>query len=155
MKSFWYFSRQKSIEKNMKLIKFTKEGLDATKREYQELVAKREPAVRELSRAREMGDLSENGLYHAAKANLRSIDSRMRRLSNMIKLADVVSSPKFLVEESGRKIEYEIVGDFEADPHNNKISANSPIGRALIGKKPGARVEITTPKGVRTLKILE
>src|SRR3990167_5327534 len=99
----------------MRQIKFTKEGLSQIQKEHDALEESRPAAVRELSRARELGDLSENGLYHAAKANLRSIDSRMRRLSNMIKLADVLSSPKFLLEEDGNKIEYEIVGDFEAD----------------------------------------
>lgn len=139
----------------MKTIRFTKLGLEQIKQEYQTLVDSRPPAVKELSRARELGDLSENGLYHAAKANLRSIDSRLRRLSTQIKLADVVSSQKFLVEQDGKKIEYEIVGDYEANPANHKISAYSPIGRALQGRKPDDTVKIETPNGTKVLKILK
>lgn len=139
----------------MKTIRFTREGLNKIKQEFTELTLKRAPAVKELSRAREMGDLSENGLYHAAKANLRSIDSRIRRLTLQIKLAEIVESPRIIVEENGKQTEYQIVGDFEADPTKNKVSANSPIGSSLINKKPGDIVEIFTPKGKRTLKILK
>jgi len=139
----------------MKRIKFTKEGMGQFKTEYEKFKNLRPEAVRELSRARELGDLSENGLYHAAKARLRSIDSQLKRLSNQIKLADIVSVKKILVEQDGEKIEYLIVGDYEADPSQNKISSNSPIGSSLLGKKPGETVEIQTPKGKLTLKILE
>ena len=85
-------------------------------------------------------------------------------MSNQIKLAKVVPSKKILVEqdspprlagEAGKRIIYEIVGDFEADPSQNKISANSPIGSSLIGRKPGEEVVILTPKGKLTLKILK
>lgn len=139
----------------MKKIKFTKEGLEKLKTEYMKLKTDRPGAVRELSRARELGDLSENGLYHAAKANLRSIDGRLRRLSYQIKVANIVPARKILVEQNGREIKYQIVGDFEANPSQNKISANSPIGNSLIGRKPGEEVEIQTPKGKLTLKILK
>ena len=139
----------------MKLIKFTKEGLEEIKAEYERLKSSRPDAVKELSRARELGDLSENGLYHAAKANLRSIDSRLRRMSGQIKFAEVVPSPKILVEQNGEKIEYKIVGDFEADPQNYKISANSPIGQALSNRREGDFVNVQTPKGNIEIKILK
>jgi transcription elongation factor GreA len=139
----------------MRKIKFTQAGLALLKKELFELEQKRPGAVRELSRARELGDLSENGLYTAAKARLRSIDGRIRRLSEMIKLADVVSSQKYIVEQSGQKIEYEIVGDYEANPSKNKISSNSPIGRALIGKMAGDEITIQTPSGEKVLRVLE
>lgn len=139
----------------MRLIKFTKEGLEALKKEYEELKASRPDAVRELSRARELGDLSENGLYHAAKSRLRSIDSRIQRLSRQILIANVVKSKKYLVEQNGQTIEYEIVGDFEADPAQRRLSSNSPIGKALLGKAAGDIVEISTPKGPLTLKIIK
>ena len=139
----------------MRKIKFTKEGLKQLKTEYEKLKTLRPGAVRELSRARELGDLSENSLYHAAKARLRSIDNQINRFSNQIKIAQVVRSKKYLVELNGRQVEYEIVGDFEANPSQNKISANSPIGNSLVGKKPGDAVEIQTPKGKLHLKILK
>lgn len=139
----------------MQRIKFTKEGLDRLKTEYEKLRNLRPEAVRELTRARELGDLSENSLYHAAKARLRSIDNQLRRLSNQIKLAEVVRVRKITVEQNGKLVEYQIVGDYEADPSQNKISANSPIGSSLLGKKPGDIVEILTPKGKLMLKILK
>lgn len=139
----------------MKTIKFTKEGLEKIKTEYEDLKDSRPNAVKELSRARELGDLSENSLYHAAKSRLRSIDSQLRRLSNQIKLAQIVQPQKILVEQEGKKIEYLIVGDLEADPLQNKISPNSPIGSSILNKKPGDTVEIQTPKGKLTLKILK
>lgn len=139
----------------IKLIKFTKEGLKALDNEIKNLEEARPAAVKELSRAREMGDLSENGLYTAAKARLRSIDSQLRRLTNQMKLAQVVSTQKITVEENGKQIEYEIVGDFEADPVNNKISTNSPIGNALRYSVAGEIITIPTPKGGRKLKVVK
>ncbi|KKQ96088.1 MAG: Transcription elongation factor GreA [Candidatus Levybacteria bacterium GW2011_GWB1_39_7] len=139
----------------MRRVKFTKEGFDNLKAEYEKLLKERPEAVGTLKAARELGDLSENSLYHTAKANLRSIDSRLGRLSNMIKLATVVRPKKFTVEQDGKKVVYEIVGDFEANPADKKISANSPIGNALIDKKIGDHVSIKTPKGKITIKILK
>lgn len=147
----------------MRRIKFTKEGLAKLKTEYEKLKTDRPSAVKELSRARELGDLSENGLYHAAKANLSSIDSRLRRLSTMIKLAYIGEPPtdrvgigsKVIVEQNGKKIEYQIVGDYEADPLNKKISSNSPIGRAIFGKKANEKTQVETPNGTLLLKIAQ
>lgn len=139
----------------MRQIKFTKKGLENIQNEYDKLLSERPNAVKELVRARELGDLSENGLYHAAKARLRSMDSQLRRMSSQIKLAQVVPSKNILVEQDGKEIEYQIVGDFEADPSQNKISANSPIGSSLISKIPGDIVEIQTPKGILKIKILK
>ncbi len=139
----------------MKLIKYTPEGLDNLKVQIAQIQESRPAAVKELTRAREMGDLSENGLYTAAKARLRSMDSNLRRLTYQMKLAQVVASQKYIVEENDKKIEYELVGDFEADPINHKISANSPIGVSLKNAKVGDSVIISTPKGSRTLKVIE
>ena len=139
----------------LRRIKTTQEGLQKLKAELEQLTADRPNAVKELTRARELGDLSENGLYTAAKARLRSIDGQLRRLDAQIKLADVVETQKFLVEQDGKQVEYEIVGDYEADPANHKISAFSPIGSQLKGKKTGDVITITTPGGSKTLKILK
>lgn len=146
-----------------KLIKFTKEGLEDLKKELESIKIARPAAVMELKRAREMGDLSENGLYTAAKGRLRSMDSRIERIDRMIKLADVYESPKdhigvgskITVEQNDKQIEYSIVGDFEADPLNHKISSKSPIGMSLIGKKIGEEAQIQTPKGTTILKVLK
>lgn len=147
----------------MRRIKFTKEGLDKVRQDHEKLLAERPAAVVTLKQARELGDLSENGLYHAAKANLSSIDSRLRRLSMMIKLAYIGEPPtdrvgigsKVIVEQNGKKIEYQIVGDYEADPLNKKISSNSPMGRAIFGKKANEKTQVETPNGILLLKIVQ
>lgn len=138
----------------MQKIKFTKEGLRKLEAECEKLKTDRPDAVREPTRARELGDLSENSLYHAAKIRLRSIDYQLRKISDQIKLAQIVRAQKVLVEREGQQIEYQIVGDFEANPSQNKISANSPIGNSLLNKKPGDTAKIQTPKGKLKLKIL-
>lgn len=138
-----------------KKIKFTKEGYAALESEYLRLQNERPAAVKELTRAREMGDLSENGLYTAAKARLRSMDSAMRRIKNQMKLAEVVNTKKITVEREGAQIDYEIVGDYEADPVNHKISENSPIGNALKNAKEGDTVQIQTPRGTTSLNVVK
>lgn len=138
----------------MKLIKFTPKGLAELQKKLEQFKNDRPAAVTELSRAREMGDLSENGLYTAAKSQLRSIDSQIRRIENQIKLAEVVDTKKITIEQDGQRIEYEIVGDFEADPTNRKISANSPIGNALKSAKQGETIQIQTPRGIKKFKVL-
>lgn len=135
-------------------IRFTQEGLKKLKAEYEKLKISRPDAVRELARARELGDLSENSLYHAAKASLRRLDSRLSRLLHQIKLAKVVRIKKVTVEQDDKRVEYKIIGDYEADPSQNKISANSPIGSSILGKKPGDIVEVQTPNGKLKLKII-
>ncbi len=139
--------------RQLRRIKFTKEGLEDLKKQVAQLENSRPAAVKELSRAREMGDLSENGLYTAAKQRLRSIDSQLRRLSLQTKLADVVDSQRFVVEQNGKQVTYEIVGDFEANPAEHKLSANSPIGKALLASH-GDTAEINTPGGKIVVKIL-
>jgi len=144
-------------------IQFTKEGYEKIKKDYDELLAKRKPAVLVLKEARELGDLSENGLYKAARANLSSIDNRLRRLDNMIKRGEVVNpvkgvvgiGSKVIVSDGKMKKEFSIVGEQEADPLNHKISNVSPIGKALLGKKVGDSVVIEIPSGKLTYKILE
>jgi transcription elongation factor GreA len=139
----------------MKVIKFTKEGLRRIKAERSRLKILRPAAVSELSRARELGDLSENSLYHAAKARVRSIDNQINRLSNQIKLAKIVRSKRYLVEQNGEQIRYELVGDLEADPSQNKISANSPVGSKLAESNEGDIIQVSTPRNNISLKVLK
>ncbi len=146
----------------IKRISFTKEGLDNLKKQYEQLLKDREPAVKELVRAREMGDLSENGLYKAARGRLSSIDANLRRISLTLKLAEVNEPTKGIVgigsiaiiTDGENKFEYTIVGAHEADPINKRISQNSPIGKALIGRKTNDDVVIRTPKKTISFKII-
>lgn len=147
----------------IKRIPVTKEGFEKLKKELEELQASRPAAVKTLSEARAMGDLSENGLYTAAKARLRSIDSQLFRLDIQIKLADIQDPSSkdevgigstVIVNDGTIDKTFHIVGDYEADPLNGKISQNSPLGRALIGKKAGQEAEFHAPKGIIRFKIL-
>lgn len=150
--------------RKIKRIPITKEGFEGLKVELDKLIKIRPEAVNTLSDARKMGDLSENGLYTAAKMRLKSIDAQIFRLNIQIKLADIIEKKDNLVVDLGTKVvvfdgdrerELYIVGDYEADPKAGKISKNSPIGRSLIGKKIGSSVDIFTPSGKKVYKILK
>lgn len=140
----------------MKQIRFTKEGYENIKQEYETLLKSRPAAVLDLKKARDMGDLSENGYYKAARMKLSSIDHRLFRLKLAIKQAVIIEKTQRgagignSVSLSGGKgeIVYKIVGDLEANPREGKISLLSPLGRALDGKQVGEEVEFRTPKGV-------
>lgn len=140
---------------------FTKEGFEKVKSEHRILTEKRKSAVETLKRAREMGDLSENGLYKAAKFELGDIDRNLRRLTHFINKGIIAVKPdgkigvgsKVTVIENGNKKEFLIAGDFEANPSEDKISQNSPLGKALMNKAEGDLIEIITPGGRKSYKI--
>ena len=148
---------------NAKKILFTPEGLEKLKKEQTSLLEERPAAVAELKRAREMGDLSENGAYKGAKFKLNTIDRRLRELQYLLKHAHIAAAPKGLVgldtlvmvSDDVHEKQYHIVGDQEADPLSGKISPRSPIGSALMGKKEGEKVVVQTPKGVITYTIVK
>lgn len=146
----------------LKRIQFTQEGFDKLLKQLQELQDARPAAVKELARARELGDLSENGLYTAAKSRLISIDNTIFRIEMTIKLADIIASngsskvqigSSVTVTDNGRMVMYRIVGDTEASPKENKITQHSPLGRALVGKSVDDHVVINLPAGQKTLII--
>lgn len=146
----------------MGIVLFTKQGFAELKEELQKEIAKRPLVVESLKRGREMGDLSENGLYKAAKMELGSIDRQIRHLKNLV-LYGRTSEPKDnntvqlghtikVVTETGEK-KFRIVGEWEANPRENKISHKSPIGHNLMGRKVGDIVSIKTPNGTTNYKI--
>jgi transcription elongation factor GreA len=147
----------------MGIVLFTKLGFENLKKELEQEIAKRPLAVESLKRGREMGDLSENGLYKAAKMELVSIDRQIRHLRNLVSYGRI-SEPKdnntvqlghaITVETGNEKKEFRIVGEWEADPRGNKISIKSPIGHNLMGRKAGESVAIRTPNGFLNYKIL-
>jgi len=143
---------------------FTKEGFANLQKEYQKFLADRKPAVEDLRRAREMGDLSENGYYKAAKFKLSSIDYNLRRLKVLIKNAVIAESiikdivnvgSRVVLKVDDKKVEYLIVGGYESNPFLGKISHVSPLGKALIGKRVNEEVIILTPSGKKSYKIVE
>lgn len=147
----------------MTIIPFTKRGYENLKKDLEETIAKRPAAVEVLKRGREMGDLSENGLYKAAKMELSNIDHQIRHLKNLV-LYGKPSIPtgsnhvqlghKIIVETKNGKKEFAIVGEWEANPRENKISFKSPIGHNLMGRKIGERIAINTPQGKMEYKIV-
>lgn len=146
----------------MRIIPFTKQGYEDLKTQLSKEIAKRPEAVIQLTRGRDMGDLSENGLYKAAKQELNDIDRQIRYLKNLVKNGKIYN-PKnneyvqlghnVIVETENGNKEYSIVGEYEANPRENKISLKSPIGHNLMGRKVGEEIEIRTPKGFVKYKI--
>lgn len=142
----------------------TKDGLATLKNEYDDLVkVKRPEVVKRLSDARDLGDLSENSEYASAKQDLAFIDGRIAELEEILHGAKIITThSKGYVEVgcrvtlhiNGKKDVYTVVGEWEADPTQKKISHESPLGKALIGKKVGEQVEVEAPAGRLLYKIL-
>lgn len=152
------------MDPNSKML-LTREGLAELKREYDELVnVKRPVAVKRLADARELGDLSENSEYAAAKQDLSFMDGRILELEEILHSAKLISSThaknlvdvgcKVTLHVDGKKEEFTLVGEWEADPAAKKISHESPLGKALMGKKVGEKVEVEAPAGKILYKIL-
>ena len=146
------------------VILFTQEKYNQIKNEYQELTIQRKDAVFHLAKAREMGDLSENGYYRSSKSKLNSIDHNLRKLSNFIRYGSIINFTnkgivavgcKVTIKNSSGLQEYHIVGKEEADPRLKKISNESPLGELLLGKKIGESVELKTPSEKITYKIIK
>lgn len=138
----------------------TKEGLVELKKEYDELVnVKRPDVLSRVSQARNMGDLSENAEYTAAREELSLIDTRIDELEELLKQVVLINErgqnghsivklgSKVTVEVKGKKEEFAVVGEMEANPEEKKISHKSPIGSALLGKKVGEKVQVEAPAG--------
>ncbi len=149
--------------RNTRTVRFTKEGYEELLEELRKLQESRKEAVQEVSRAAEMGDRSENAAYKVGKQKLSSIDSRIRHINKITKRAEIIQKTKTDAIDIGSAVEvtdgentytYKIVGDYEADPQQGKISPNSPVGRALMGKKEG-RVSVQTPTGVKEYTIVK
>ena len=147
----------------------TPDGVIKLEQELQHLktVRRREVAAR-IKQAIAFGDLSENSEYDEAKNEQAFIEGRIVTLENMLKNAKIIdeedistdvvsvgSTVKLLDIEFNDVIEYTIVGSAEANPAKNKISNESPVGRALIGKTKGSEVEVSVPDGVIKFRVLE
>ena len=142
----------------------TKEGISELQDELQQLIARRGEIADSIKTAREQGDLSENAEYHAAKDDHERNESRIAEIESILANSEVIKRPKgdnkvqlgstvTLKNDNGKSKEFQVVGTVEADPLSGKISDESPIGRALLGKKEGEEVEIVTPAETATYKI--
>lgn len=144
-------------------------GLKQYEDELQTLkVVKRKEVAQKIKEAREQGDLSENAEYDAAKDEQRDIELRIEELEKLLKNAEVVVEDeidtdkinigckvKLLDVEFDEEMEYYIVGSTEANSLQNKISNESPVGKALIGRRVGDVVDVETQVGVIQYKVLE
>lgn len=146
-------------------VKLTKSGLEALKSELKELLeVKRPKIVDRLSNARQQGDLSENSDYQSAKEELEFLDGRIDELTMVVQtavVADVAKKSdgvavgtKVTVKVNGKEVVFDVVGEWEADPVNKKISEKSPLGVALTGKKVGDKAEVEAPAGKVAYEIL-
>jgi transcription elongation factor GreA len=153
----------------MEKIPITRQGLEKLKAELKHLQKVERPKnIQDISEARAHGDLSENAEYHAAKEKQSFIVGRLNELKDVISKSEVIevdNSPADRVVfgrtvllynlETEEEIAYKLVGAYESDPDNNKISVTSPLGQALIGKEEGDEVKAKTPGGIKEYEILE
>lgn len=142
----------------------TKEGVAELQKERDTLVSTRSAAADAIKTAREFGDLSENAEYQSARTEQEKLEARISEIEHILGSTEVIIKPK-----GGGKVQigshvtlknhdtkkFQVVGTVEADPMNGKISDQSPIGKALLGKKLGEEVQIVTPSETHTYKIVE
>ncbi len=154
---------------NKKQIFVTKQGLEELKNELHELEKEKRPQVLDrVSQARAMGDLSENSEYTAAREELSLIDGRIEELSDMLKRVEIIDEEKaskktnavqlgstVTVKIDGKKEVFEVVGEWEADPQEKKISHESPLGKALLGRALNDKIEVEAPAGKILYHIVE
>lgn len=147
----------------------TYEGLQKLENELQDLkVVKRKEVAQKIKEAREQGDLSENAEYDAAKDEQRDIEARIDQIEKILKNAEVVVEEEVDVDkinigcrvrimdlEYDEECEYKLVGSTEANSLKGKISNESPVGKALIGRFVGDVVEVDTQAGLLRYKVLE
>lgn len=142
-----------------------KESIEELKNELEELKKKRITISERIQEAKGFGDLSENSEYQEAKDSWAFNEGRIQELEEIIRNAQVVEKPKtsdmvrigstIRVRGGGKDEVYTIVDSRESDPPTNKLSIESPLGKAFSGKKAGESVEVKTPKGVIQYKIIK
>lgn len=150
-----------------KIQPITKEGLRKfeDELEYLETTRRREVADK-IHQAKELANTQNNAEYEDAKNEQAMVEGRIQMLQNLIQNAEIIDSDEAhrskqvilgstvrVKNNDGKAQEYTIVGPAEADPREGKISNESPVGRALIGKKLNDEIEVSAPKGIITMKI--
>jgi transcription elongation factor GreA len=146
-----------------KLFHLTQGGIDELKSELDALKVKRVETAEAIKIARELGDLSENAEYQSARQEQERNDGRIEEIEHILANVDVIKSngksktvglgSTVTLKDDSKELVFQVVGTIEADPLAKKISDESPIGKALLGKKEGEDVEIVLPAGANTYKI--
>lgn len=153
----------------MEKVPMTAAGYRKIEAEIKHLKTVERPAtIQAIAEARTHGDLSENAEYHAAKERQGFIEGRLMELDDLMSRAQVIDTSKLsgdqikfgavvtvVDEDTEEEATYQIVGDFEADVKEGRVSVSSPIARALIGKEVGDSVEVNTPGGGRSYEIIK
>ena len=153
----------------MERIPITKEGYNTLKAELERLKRVERPKnIKAIEEARAHGDLSENAEFHAAKERQSFLSGRIEDLEYKLASADIIDTGKLpkdravfgcrvLLEnvDTGEESEYQLVGPDESDAKNGRISIVSPLGKALIGKKPFDELTLQVPNGKRCYEIVE
>lgn len=142
----------------------TEEGVAELKGEVSNLIAERGPVAERIKTAREFGDLAENAEYQSARQEQEKLEARISEIEYILQNVEIITKPKgdskvqigsTVTLKNGSTKTFQVVGTVEADPLNGKISDESPIGQALLGKKLGDEVEIRTPAEVATYKVVQ
>ncbi|MEO6513457.1 MAG: transcription elongation factor GreA [Candidatus Saccharimonadales bacterium] len=149
-----------------KRYRLTQEGIDELKAELAGLVGERSAIADRIKTAREFGDLSENAEYQSARQEQEKNEARISEVEFILQNHELIKAPKGdskvqlgsrvkLQTSDGKNKEFQVVGTVEADPLEGKISDESPLGQAVLGKKLSEEVEIKTPAETATYKIVD
>ncbi|MFH0905376.1 MAG: transcription elongation factor GreA [bacterium] len=145
----------------------SKEGLAKLREELDELKAQRVEITQKIKEAREFGDLSENAEYQEARTKQSFTEGRIEEIETTLKMARVIDDSSsrgdgevtvgstVVVEGNGRQLTYYLTGSNEASPEEGKISNESPLGQALLGRRTGELVTLKTPDGDREYKVVQ
>lgn len=145
-----------------KKFSLTVEGIEELKVELQKLIENRAPLAERIKTARAMGDLSENAEYQTAREDHTKLEARINEVEHILRNSKEIAESKSDVVSLGSKVvlssekdtkKFQVVGTVQADPMNGKVSDESPIGLALLGKKIGESVEIKTPNDTLTFVV--
>lgn len=153
----------------MERIPITKEGLANLRRELERIKKVDRPEnIKAIEEARAHGDLSENAEFDAAKERQQFLESRMRELGYKISNADVIDPTKLPKDkalfgsrvllgnvDTGEDVEYQLVGPEESNIEEGRISVSSPLGQAILGKKPDDEITVQAPAGRRVYELIE
>jgi transcription elongation factor GreA len=148
-----------------KLFRLTKDGISELEAELKVLIAERAPIAERIKTAREFGDLAENAEYQSARQEQEKNDNRIAELEHILHNSELIKASKSassvrlgskveLKSKDGKKKAFQVVGTVEADPLDGKISDESPLGQAVLGKKVGDEVQIVTPAETAAYKIV-
>lgn len=149
-----------------KRYRLTQEGVTELKIELDRLIAQRGAVAESIKTAREFGDLSENAEYQTARQVQEKNEARISEIEHILQNFEVIKAPKGdskvqlgskvkLLSKDGKTKEFQVVGTVEADPLEGKISDESPLGQAALGKKVGDEVEIKTPIETAIYKVVD